>query len=188
MSKKQSPINMSISGDVIIHIAPSMVLHSLPHSLRKHPNIRYREEPDGAVVITHIQSPGSGFRAPENNEELIAHLNHLALEVLAIEDRKQTPGELLGLLPNEMTKPDGVVDDTAPELGQKLLPFLLPRKLRDAVGGDLAQDFRVYVAKFGRTYAVRWYWWELGWLCVSRLSPTAIVAAIAFWLRRKIGF
>jgi hypothetical protein len=83
---------------------------------------------------------------------------------------------------------DSDADDTVPELGQKLLPFLLPRKLRDAVAGDLAQDFQSYVAKFGRTYAVRWYWWELGWLCVSRLSPTAIAGAIAFWLRRKIGF
>jgi hypothetical protein len=83
---------------------------------------------------------------------------------------------------------DSTADDMVPELGQKLLPFLLPRKLRDAVAGDLAQDFQGYLAKFGRTYAVRWYWWELGRLCISRLSPTAIVAAIAFWLRRKIGF
>ena len=83
---------------------------------------------------------------------------------------------------------DSTADDMVPELGQKLLPFLLPRKLRDAVAGDLAQDFQGYLAKFGRTYAVRWYWWELGRLCISRLSPTAIVGAIAFWLRRKIGF
>jgi hypothetical protein len=83
---------------------------------------------------------------------------------------------------------DSTADDMVPELGQKLLPFLLPRKLRDAVAGDLAQDFQGYLAKFGRTYAVRWYWWELGRLCVSRLTPTAIVASIAFWLRRKFGF
>jgi hypothetical protein len=79
-------------------------------------------------------------------------------------------------------------DDAVPELAQKLVPFLLPRKLRDAVAGDLAEDFQRYVAKFGRTYAVRWYWWELGRLCVSRLSVTAIVVSIAFWLKRKIGF
>jgi hypothetical protein len=108
-------------------------------------------------------------------EEILAYLNQLT--------------ELKNLFQQQLLEADSAVDDnTVPELGQKLLPFLLPRKLRDAVAGDLAQDFQGYVAKFGRTYAVRWYWWELGWLCVSRLSPTAIVAAIAFWLRRKIGF
>ena len=96
--------------------------------------------------------------------------------------------EVNGLLQQMLDEADSAVDDTVPELGQKLLPFLLPRKLRDAVAGDLAQDFQGYVAKFGRTYAVRWYWWELGRLCVSRLTPTAIVASIAFWLRRKFGF
>jgi hypothetical protein len=83
---------------------------------------------------------------------------------------------------------DSAVDDTVPELGQKLLPFLLPRKLRDAAAGDLEEDFKIYLAKFGRTYAVRLYWWDVGSLCVSRLRPTAIVTALAFWLRRATGF
>jgi hypothetical protein len=96
------------------------------------------------------------------------------------------------LVGDQLTKGDDkahrVVDYTVPELGQKLLPFLLPKKLRVAVAGDLEEDFQGYAEKFGRTYAVRWYWWELGWLCISRLKFPAVVTAVAFWLRRQIGF
>jgi DNA-binding PadR family transcriptional regulator len=112
----------------------------------------------------------------------------LLIETIETNDHLQRMIEIGNQLELMFDEADITADDMVPELGQRLLPFLLPRKLRDVVAGDLAQDFQGYVAKFGRTYAVRWYWWELGWLCVSRLSPTAIVAAIAFWLRRKIGF
>jgi hypothetical protein len=36
-----------------------------------------------------------------------------------------------------------------PEIGQKFLPFILPKKLREAVGGDLSEDFRTYAPKMG---------------------------------------
>jgi hypothetical protein len=45
---------------------------------------------------------------------------------------------------------------TTPDIGQKLLPFILPRKLREAVEGDLAEDFRTYATKWGRRYALCW--------------------------------
>jgi hypothetical protein len=128
-------------------------------------------------------SPGSHIGWAERL--LISSANHAADRIEKTNDRLQ---RLIEEWIEEDDEADSTADDMVPELGQKLLPFLLPRKLRDAVAGDLAQDFQGYLAKFGRTYAVRWYWWELGRLCISRFSPTAIVGAIAFWLHRKIGF
>jgi hypothetical protein len=85
-------------------------------------------------------------------------------------------------------KPDDAPHLTMPDVGQKLLPFILPKKLRTAVGGDLAEDFRTYAAQWGRPYALRWLWWELGALCIRRFGPTAIITAIGVWFRQKIGW
>ena len=74
-----------------------------------------------------------------------------------------------------------------PEIALKLFPFILPRKLREAVAGDLTEDFQTYAAKWGRRYALRWLWWELAGLCVRRFGPTALVTAAVAWLRQKIG-
>jgi len=164
----------SARGIFEIRTPPGTGLSSVHRLLLKHPNIRVREEPDGSIVVTEFTGPD--FHQPKTERELIEHFKRLGREALALEDSERD------------NKPDGVVDYTVPELGQKLLPFLLPKKLRDAVVGDLAQDFQAYAAKFGRTYAVRWYWWELSWLCLSRFKFAAIVAPVAFWLRRKVGF
>jgi hypothetical protein len=77
---------------------------------------------------------------------------------------------------------------TMPEIGQKLLPFILPKKLRAAVAGDLAEDFRAFATKWGRPYALRWLWWELGGLCIRRFGPTAIITAVGMWFRQKLGW
>jgi hypothetical protein len=79
-------------------------------------------------------------------------------------------------------------DLNMPEISQKFLPFILPRKLRAAVAGDLAEDFRTYATQWGRPYAVRWLWWELGGLCIRRFGPTAIITTIGVWFRQKIGW
>ncbi len=83
---------------------------------------------------------------------------------------------------------DDPADLIMPEIGQKLLPFILPRKLREAVAGDLAEDFRKYAAQWGRPYAVRWLSWELAGLCIRRFAPTAIAAAIGAWFHQKLGW
>jgi hypothetical protein len=79
-------------------------------------------------------------------------------------------------------------DLTMPELGQKLLPFILPKKLRAAVAGDLAEDFRTFATKWGRPYALRWLWWELSGLFIRRFGPTAIITAVGMWFRQKLGW
>jgi hypothetical protein len=86
--------------------------------------------------------------------------------------------------------PDGCDDDsgTLPDIGQKLLPFIVPRKLRDNVFGDLAEDFRTYAMKWGRSYALRWLSWELACLTVRRFGPTAIITAVGMWFRQKLGW
>lgn len=47
-----------------------------------------------------------------------------------------------------------------PANADKLL-YLLPKNMRDAILGDLEEDFAVVANKFGRQYARRWYWWHL---------------------------
>jgi hypothetical protein len=74
-----------------------------------------------------------------------------------------------------------------PEIGLKFLPFIVPKKLRDAVTGDLTEEFRTYAARWGRSYALRWLLWELARLCIRRFGPTAIGMGIAAWVRQKLG-
>jgi hypothetical protein len=85
-------------------------------------------------------------------------------------------------------EPNHALHFTMPNIGQKLLPFILPRKLRAAVAGDLAEDFRTYATQWGRPYALRWLWWELGGLCIRRFGLTAIITAVGAWFRQKLGW
>jgi hypothetical protein len=85
-------------------------------------------------------------------------------------------------------KSDDAPNLIIPEFGQQLLPFILPKKLRAAVAGDLAEDFRTLATKWGRPYALRWLWWELGGLCIRRFGPTAVITAIGVWFRQKLGW
>jgi hypothetical protein len=77
---------------------------------------------------------------------------------------------------------------SVPELGGKLLPFLLPRKNRIPIAGDLAEEFREYVARWGRPYAVMWFWWEIFNLAICRFSLLPIATAVAVWLRWSLGW
>jgi hypothetical protein len=99
------------------------------------------------------------------------------------------PRELFirGVSDNAAT-PDDAPNLIIPEFGQKLLPFILPKKLRAAVAGDLAEDFRTLATQWGRSYALRWLWWELGGLCIRRFGPTTIITAIGLWFRQKLGW
>jgi len=99
------------------------------------------------------------------------------------------PRELLmGGGSDYVATPDDAAHLIIPEIGQKLLPFILPKKLRAAVAGDLAEDFRTFATQWGRPYAVRWLWWELGGLCIRRFGPTAVISAIGVWFRQKLGW
>ena len=89
---------------------------------------------------------------------------------------------------NHVAKPEEAADLTMPEIGQKLLPYIVPRKLRAAVAGDLAEDFRTYATRWGRPYALRWVWWELAGLCIRRFGPTSIITAVGVWFRQKLGW
>jgi hypothetical protein len=87
-----------------------------------------------------------------------------------------------------VAKPDEPADLIMPEIGLKLLPFIVPKKLRDAVMGDLTEDFRTFAARWGRSYASHWLWWELAGLCIRRFGLTAIVMGIGAWFRQKLGW
>ncbi len=85
--------------------------------------------------------------------------------------------DLPGVLRN-VAKTGDLAHLIMPDIGQKLLPFILPKKLRAAVAGDLAEDFHSYAAQWGRPYALGWLWWELAGLCIRRFGPTAIITAV----------
>jgi hypothetical protein len=93
-----------------------------------------------------------------------------------------------GGVPCNSAKSDDPADLVMPEIGLKLLPFIVPKKLRENVGGDLDEDFRTYAAHWGRPYALRWLWWELAGLCIRRFGPSAIIMGIGVWFRQKIGW
>jgi hypothetical protein len=86
-----------------------------------------------------------------------------------------------------VAKQDDLSHLVMPDTARKLLPFVLPKKLRAVMDGDLAEDFRTYATQWGRPYALRWLWWELGGLCIRRFGPTAIVTAVGMWFRQKLG-
>jgi hypothetical protein len=82
---------------------------------------------------------------------------------------------------------DGRAPNDPPEIALKLVPFIVPKKLRDNVTGDLSEDFRAYAARWGRSYALYLLCWELAELCIRRFGPTAIVMGIGAWFRQKLG-
>jgi len=62
-------------------------------------------------------------------------------------------------------KRDDPADLIMPEIGLKLVPFIVPKRRRADVIGDLDEDFRTYAAQWGRPYALRLFWWEIAELC-----------------------
>jgi hypothetical protein len=97
-------------------------------------------------------------------------------------------GSVIALQCKSWEPMDNVADEAMPEFGCKLLPFLLPRKHRVAIAGDLAEEFKSYAAHWGRPYAVRFFWWEIFNLAIRRFSLLPIGAAVTAWLRRRFGW
>ena len=83
---------------------------------------------------------------------------------------------------------DGRAPNDPPEIALKLVPFIVSRKLRDAVEGDLAEEFRKCAARRGQPYALGVLWWDIAGLCICRFTPTAIITAIGAWFRQKLGW
>ena len=77
-------------------------------------------------------------------------------------------------------------DADVPQAAEKLLPFLLPRKLRKVIPGDLSEEFQQYRARYGRRYAVRWYWFQIVDLVVRRIMLGGGFGWL-IWIAHKIG-
>jgi hypothetical protein len=73
-----------------------------------------------------------------------------------------------------------------PSAGQMLLPFLLPKKLRQTVPGDLQEEFEQYSAMYGEKYAIIWYWWQVGGIAIQALLLCGGIGW-AVWIVQKIG-
>jgi hypothetical protein len=92
------------------------------------------------------------------------------------------------VVPERFVRAHFALSTAPPEVALKLLPFIVSRKLRDAVEGDLAEEFRKHAARRGRPYALGVLWWDIAGLCICRLGPTAIITAIAASCRQKLGW
>jgi len=79
-------------------------------------------------------------------------------------------------------------DFDMPDRAQKLLPFIVPRKLRANVAGDLAEEFRDRAKERGRQYALCVLWWDIAGLALRRFGPAGIITAVAMWFRQKLGW
>jgi hypothetical protein len=130
------------------------------------------EEKDGNITIVEMKHHGMSAKTVN----LHGSVEHIV------------PRNLVFLSDTLFNEPESARNCVMPEIGQKLLPFILPKKLRETVAGDLAEDFRTYATQWGRPFALRWLWWELGGLCIRRFGPTAIFTAVAMWFRQKLGW
>jgi hypothetical protein len=123
----------------------------------------------------HIRVPDIDFDTPgisiANISETIVEVKHLGRSVgLAVVPERVVRAFFSR---SNVARPIDPAHVMIPEIGLQILPFIVPRKLRDAVTGDLTEDFRTFAVRWGRPYALRWLWWELGGLCIRRFGPTA---------------
>jgi hypothetical protein len=143
-----------------------------------------------------LRNPSASIReaAARGDEFRLRALIHEALALAddalskKIDAQLKSKAELTRREVCNVARPDDPAYLIIPEIALKLLPFFVPKKLRAAVAGDLAEDFRTYGAQWGRPYALRWLWWELAGLCIRRFGPTAIITAIGMWFHQKLGW
>jgi hypothetical protein len=138
----------------------------------------------------HIRVPDIDFDSPgisiANISETIVEVKHHGRSVgLAVVPERVVRAFFSR---SNVARPIDPAHVMIPEIGLKILPFIVPRELRDAVTGDLTEDFLTYAGRWGRSYALRWLWWELAGLCIRRFGPTAIVMGIGAWFRQKLGW
>jgi hypothetical protein len=82
-----------------------------------------------------------------------------------------------------------------PKAAEKFLYFLLPRRVRENIPGDLEEEYRtIILPKFGPGYAKRWYWMQVVnslvpilWGQLIRLIRFGVFAKIADWLLERLS-
>jgi hypothetical protein len=74
-----------------------------------------------------------------------------------------------------------------PRSAERLLYYMLPRKARIAILGDLAEDYwSDFLPKFGAREARRLYWWHAIRSIAAMVTRWSIVATVVEWLRRTL--
>jgi hypothetical protein len=66
------------------------------------------------------------------------------------------------------------------------LLFILPKKLRETLPGDLEEEFNVCIAKMGHRAATIWYWWQVI-RSAAWLLPMGVIWGLFAWLMQKIS-
>lgn len=74
-------------------------------------------------------------------------------------------------------------DGKPPRLGEMLIYLALPTRNRQQAVGDLEEEYTGFVIpRFGKRYAILWYWWQVGAAVVG--SP---LARLGNWIIEKAG-
>jgi hypothetical protein len=166
-------VTLPTGGAFTVAPGPPMVAVAL----RTNPSYEVRIS-DQPVLAQAVATPRAETEAAERRAKLEATLREPSnfLRVAVAADK---PGQSVfaPLLTNV-----GI-----PDFGLKLVPFLVPRKLRDEVAGHLEEEFRKHAARWGRPYAMKSLCWDLVGLFLHRFAPASIIAGVAMWFRHKIG-
>lgn len=79
--------------------------------------------------------------------------------------------------------------NSPPRLGEKLLLLILPKKDRECMLGDLAEEYVAHQAKYGTRFAKIWYYKQVigsAWPMIKKAFRWGIIAWIGDWVRRHI--
>ena len=81
-----------------------------------------------------------------------------------------------------------VESSNLPRTAEYLVYFLLPKKEREAIAGDLEEEYHLIAQKFGSRKANAWYWKQVifstGPIVWLRLRQIGVVAGLAELFRR----
>ncbi|MCQ8118212.1 permease prefix domain 2-containing transporter [Methylomonas rosea] len=98
----------------------------------------------------------------ETNDELVYRLNkqRIELEALRVKNRMQLQ-KLYLLLNLVVFRKNSESFAKPPKIAEYILYLFIPKANRNAILGDLEEDYREVYKKFGLKKAQFFYWWQL---------------------------
>ena len=119
------------------------------------PNIDFDTEPEFELLMKNGRPLGRARHAPtaarrDGRFRARQHQSKDSETIVEVKRHGRSVGlpelrMLLGLPP--FAGPIDPAQVMIPEIGLRILPFIVPKKLRDAVTGDLTEDFRTFAAR-----------------------------------------
>jgi hypothetical protein len=76
-----------------------------------------------------------------------------------------------------------------PQLGEKALLLILPKKDQDCILGDLAEEYKAHQSKYGPRFAKVWYYKQVigsAWPLIRKSIRLGVIVWIGNWIRKLI--